>query len=239
MSGSAEPSKPESVRTLMTQSPFYPVLQSFIRPDAGIDVVGNEYESHVQIVSGTEIQGRCFIGRGTWLNNATVYQRTRIGRYCSMARGSALGAPSHPVSGLSTAVLFPSICELMGDYETEIGHDVWVGANATILSNVSIGTGAVIGAGAVVTKDVQPYAIMMGVPAREVRRRFDEETCHALLVSRWWEVPHERLIDLPMDDVREALKRVTAMRKASADIESAAIEHLEAWLGAPDAEPSV
>lgn len=74
-----------------------------------------------------------------------------------------------------------------------IGSDVWIGYEAAVLSGVTIGDGAIIGARAVVTKDVPPYTIVGGVPARHIRRRFDEETIARLMALRWWEWPYERI----------------------------------------------
>ena len=73
----------------------------------------------------------------------------------------------------------------------EIGNDVWIGSRATILEGVNIGDGVVVAAGAVVTKDVPPYAIVGGVPARIIRYRFDEETIQNLLKMKWWEKDQE------------------------------------------------
>ena len=69
----------------------------------------------------------------------------------------------------------------------EIGNDVWIGMNAMILSGVKIGDGAVVGAGSVVTKDVEPYAVVAGNPAREIRKRFDDQTISELLKANWWD----------------------------------------------------
>lgn len=77
-----------------------------------------------------------------------------------------------------------------------IGNDVWIGARAIILSGVTIGDGAVIGAGAVVPRDVPPYAVVAGNPARVLRFRFDDETIAALLALRWWDWPDERIAAL-------------------------------------------
>ena len=90
--------------------------------------------------------------------------------------------------------------------ETCIGNDVWIGDNVFIKRGVHIGDGAVIGASAVVAKDVPPYAIMAGVPARLLRYRFDEATCQRLLNTAWWRYPEEFLGTLPLRDVAATLK---------------------------------
>ena len=88
-----------------------------------------------------------------------------------------------------------------------IGHDVWIGHGATILAGVTVGTGAVVGAGAVVSRDVAPYEIVGGVPARVIKRRFNEAQAEALGRIAWWDWPHEALRrglpdfrDLAIDD---------------------------------------
>ena len=77
---------------------------------------------------------------------------------------------------------------------TYIDHDVWIGSYVGIIGGVHIGTGAVIGAGSIVTKDVPPYAVVAGCPARIIRYRFDEEKRKRLLESKWWEYDAEKLI---------------------------------------------
>src|SRR5690606_40549227 len=74
-----------------------------------------------------------------------------------------------------------------------VGSDVWIGAGSIVLDGISIGDGAIIAAGAVVNKDVPPYAIVGGVPARIIRYRFDEETRAALLEWRWWDLDNSKL----------------------------------------------
>ncbi|MGH8817844.1 MAG: CatB-related O-acetyltransferase [Achromobacter pestifer] len=86
-----------------------------------------------------------------------------------------------------------------------IGNDVWIGANVVIRSGVTVGDGAVCAAGAVVTRDVQPYSIVGGVPARPIRKRFDDETVNRLLAMRWWRYDATDLAGLPFHDVHAAL----------------------------------
>lgn len=74
-------------------------------------------------------------------------------------------------------------------HRTEIGNDVWIGTNAFIVAGVKIGDGAVVGAGAVVTKDVAPYAVVGGVPARVIRYRYSKEMIEAFLRIKWWDWP--------------------------------------------------
>ncbi len=76
-----------------------------------------------------------------------------------------------------------------------IGNDVWTGANAIIMPGVTVGDGAVVGAGAVVTKDVLPYSVVVGNPAREIKKRFDEKYVQKLLDIKWWNFPKRILAE--------------------------------------------
>lgn len=82
-----------------------------------------------------------------------------------------------------------------GDLNVDIGPDVWLGVNSVILAGVTIGPGAVIGAGAVVTRDVRPYSVVGGIPAKELKRRFDDDAINELLELRWWELPLGLLVE--------------------------------------------
>lgn len=94
------------------------------------------------------------------------------------------------------------------DYKTIIENDVWIGSNVVVLNGLHIGTGAIIGAGAVVTKDVPPYAIVVGNPARIIKYRFDKEMIKKLLKSKWWELEAEEMIGVNFDNVEEALDQI-------------------------------
>ena len=132
--------------------------------------------------------------------------RLVIGKYCSIACGAKflLNSANHTLRSLSTYP-FPIFYEAWGTPVSEvssawdnrgdivIGNDVWIGYEAVILSGVHIGDGAIIGARAVVTRDVEPYTIMGGVPARPIRKRYDEDTIQRLLALRWWDFPPEQM----------------------------------------------
>jgi len=140
------------------------------------------------------------IGRYSYPNRPIVHYwgapcSLRIGNYCSIAHGATfiLGG-EHPKKSLSTNTLLHQINPTnrwKGDIVIE--HDVWIGANATILSGVTIHTGAIVGAGAVVTKDVAPYAIVAGNPQQILRYRFEPRMVSRLLDSHWWESDPETL----------------------------------------------
>lgn len=126
-----------------------------------------------------------------------------IGSFCSIANNVSIGGAMHPMHWVSMSPVFykgrDSVKEKFSEHEREvnkktvIGHDVWIGKNALIKQGVNIGTGAVIGMGSVVTKDVVPYSIVAGNPAREIRKRFDDKTISRLLVTEWWEYSSEKL----------------------------------------------
>jgi virginiamycin A acetyltransferase len=128
----------------------------------------------------------------------------KVGKYCSIAEGViiVLGGEhktdwvtTYPfwVAGGEFAELqnFPAHSGTKGD--VIIGNDVWIGMNALILSGITIGDGAVIGAGSVVAKDVEPYTIVAGNPARPIRKRFDQKTAEKLLEIKWWDWDVARL----------------------------------------------
>lgn len=143
------------------------------------------------------------IGLYTHGNCFAVYafdQHTTVGRYCSIAHGVRVMNRNHPMDFRSTHAFFfnPELgrCkeDLVDFTPLEIGNDVWIGTNALIMPNVrKIGDGAVVAAGAVVNKDVPPYAVVVGNPARVVRFRFPENVIAQLQASRWWEKSIEDL----------------------------------------------
>jgi virginiamycin A acetyltransferase len=136
---------------------------------------------------GLYTHGACF---QPWV----VDRYTTIGRYSSIAHGARILNHNHPIGLKGTSGLFfnPALglCEdwLTPFNPLTIGNDVWIGANAVILPEVNtVGDGAVIGAGAVVSRDVPPYAVVLGNPARVVKYRFSKDVIARLLEEKWWE----------------------------------------------------
>lgn len=132
--------------------------------------------------------------------------KLKIGKFCSIACGAKFlfTSANHSLNSLSNYT-FPIFFEEWGldpknirdawdnKGDITIGNDVWIGYEAVILSGVTIGDGAIIGARALVTKDIPPYTIVGGVPARPIRKRFSDETIEKLLSLRWWEWSEEKI----------------------------------------------
>lgn len=134
------------------------------------------------------------------------HDRLIIGSFCSIACGAKFifNSANHSLSSLSTypfPIFFEEwdldVKDITKAWDNKgdivIGNDVWIGYEAVILSGVTIGDGAVIGTRAVVTKDVPPYTIVGGVPARPIRKRFSQERIDTLLELKWWDWPKERI----------------------------------------------
>lgn len=129
-----------------------------------------------------------------------------IGSFTSIANGVVIGGGEHPINWISTSPVFyagrDSINTKFSEFDrptpkrTIIGNDVWIGTRCIIKQGVKIGHGAIIGAGAVVTKDVEPYSIVAGVPAKHLRYRFSDDVISDLLDSKWWDLNDAKLSDL-------------------------------------------
>ncbi len=161
------------------------------------------YESPVA-VSNSFIKGNVRIGMYSYIGRESEVNNTQIGRYCSIAPKVIIGPFNHPIETFSTSpITFGnsgpfkfsdeaiSITEKFDTYSGKkgkviIGNDVWIGSNAIIMKGVTIGDGAIIAAGAIVTKNVEAYSIVGGVPADFIRFRFEKSVTTILTDTEWW-----------------------------------------------------
>lgn len=166
----------------------------------------NTYIDRFCNLHNVKISQYSYVGYGTSISHCD------IGKFCSIGPDVKIGLGKHPTNFVSTSPVFYSEMNPLGvnfvkgshflEYEkTIIGNDVWIGANAIIMDGVKVGDGAIIAAGAVVTKDVEPYAIVGGIPAKLLRYRFDREIIKELLIVKWWDWNYEKIND-NIDDFR-------------------------------------
>jgi acetyltransferase-like isoleucine patch superfamily enzyme len=148
--------------------------------------------------------GRASYGEPRVSVTPSGYERVRAGSFVSIGLDVVfLNGGDHRTDWITTFSL-RAVFDMPGAYkdgnpsnkgDIVIGNDVWIGSGARVLSGVTIGDGAVIGGYSVVAKDVRPYAIVVGNPAREVRRRFSDEQVDALLSIAWWDWPMEKILE--------------------------------------------
>ncbi|WP_298236462.1 CatB-related O-acetyltransferase [uncultured Azohydromonas sp.] len=176
------------------------------------------------VALGGKILMRGRIGAYTYIRgDGRLAGVKQIGRYCSFAPGVVAGDGPHPLDWLSThpfqwgdTLVLPRQVRLSTDFlapnnqkdRVVIGNDVWLGAGCIVLKGVTVGDGAVVAAGAVVTKDVPPYAVVGGVPARIIKYRFPEPIIERLKKLAWWNYEAESLLGVPFDNIEKAMDEV-------------------------------
>lgn len=176
-------------------------------------VINSNIHKTAKINSGATIVDST-IGRYTYTCYDDEIVNCEIGQFCSISDEVVIGGAEHPIDWVSTSPVFQNVkhsgpkrkfseFDFEGIKKTVIGNDVWIGRRAIIKAGVTVGDGAVIGSGSVVTKDVPPYAIVGGVPAKILKFRFDEETIKELIQSEWWNLTEEEL-ELVADKIRNA-----------------------------------
>jgi len=165
------------------------------------------FEGHNTIFSNCKVSDS-YIGEGSYISVNCNICGTKIGRYCSIADNVYIVLGKHPISDFIST--FPSFYYNTEDqinftfhkgaplyrseqyvneneqYNVVIGNDVWIGSHVIILGGITIGDGAVIAAGAVVSKNVEPYSVVGGIPAQKIKMRFNQETIDKLKSIKWW-----------------------------------------------------
>ena len=164
----------------------------------------NEIHSTVTIYRKSKVM-LSSIDAYSYIGNDSDVECADIGKFCSIADHCRIGMGGHKLNMLSTSPIFTEVVNgtktqwvdkdvhAAEEKRAVLGNDVWVGSHVLINSGVTIGDGAVIGAGAVVVKDVPPYAVVGGVPAKVIRYRFSDEIIAKLKELQWWNLPEKKL----------------------------------------------
>lgn len=192
------------------------------------------YESPIGFYDNLSIKDNIYIGAYTYFNSGRIRGLKKIGRYCSVAVGFSCGELNHPIDWLSTSSFqyygsrfswFNSeLSEITCKPDKEemskirkpapsIGNDVWIGANVTILRGVKIGNGSIVAAGSVVTKDVPPYAIVGGIPAKVLKYRFSEKIINSLLDLEWWNYDCASFKEIKFNAIESAIENLYKMKQ--------------------------
>lgn len=180
------------------------ILSKVIKKSQLPSVVDSKIHNSSKVEAGSSVSCST-MGRNSFCGYDCDIFHTDIGSFTSIASGVILGGARHPMEWLGMSPVFykgrDSIKTKFVEFElpppkrVTIGNDVWIGRNAIVLPGVSVCDGAVVGAGAVVTKDVPPYAVVAGNPARVIKYRFDEDTIESLLEMEWWYLSDDEISD--------------------------------------------
>lgn len=197
---------------------FMPIYAAYLNRRNSCQIEGDalvkrhcKFARHCVVGSKTYMN-KTEIGEGTYVGRYNELVSTKIGKFCCLASHIIVVNATHPIRDyVSFHPAFYSVRKQAGftfvsensfqefntidGYSCIIGNDVWIGENVTIISGVRIGDGAMIAAGAVVTKDVEPYSIVGGVPAKIIRKRFDDGDIDFLLRFQWWDKDEKWLKD--------------------------------------------
>ena len=150
--------------------------------------VNNTFQSsHYVIMKNSIVSPDSKIGDYTYIGYNCVITKSTIGRYCSIANNVSIGLGEHKIKRVSTSSLFYSKpYETLTEKECIIGNDVWLGQNVVIRRGVIVGDGAIVGANSFVNKNIKPFSIVAGSPAKFIAERFNTEQIALIRESEWW-----------------------------------------------------
>lgn len=204
-------------------------VHEVIRLSAGARIIDSRVLGPVYLNRLSQIGPDVTVGKYFGMNENCFVARATVGAFCAIGARTAINPFNHPIDWLSIHEFqyHPRSFDWVPEYNdfarlertpdmfrhVVIGNDVWTGHNVNILPGVSVGDGAIIGAGSVVTKDVPPYAIVVGAPAQVRRLRFDERTIERLLRLKWWDLELSELSGLPFRDIERCLDRIEEIRE--------------------------
>lgn len=155
------------------------------------------YEGENAVPEGCSFSGEIKLGFRTTLGISNMFfGNVIVGKYCQIGANVAFHATNHPTNHMTTYInerLFGGLKELKTQKGIEIGNDVWIGHSVIVLSGVKIGNGAIIGAGSIVTKDVSPYSIVVGNPAKFIKKRFPDHIIKEIEALQWWNLSDTEL----------------------------------------------
>ena len=195
------------------------IFAKFLQKIQPAALKGCKKSKHTYVGRGSNLIN-CSLGEHSYVGNYNSMTNVEIGKFVSIASFCSIGGDSHPLDSVSTAIVFyrkknvlkqKKLCNSNIEEEHKkvvIGNDVWIGEKVFIKEGIHIGDGAVIGAHSVVTHDVEPYSIVAGVPAKELRKRFSESQIKELLDLQWWDFDENRLARLSshMSDIDKFLE---------------------------------
>ena len=192
-------------------------------------------KSRLSSVKNSSIHSSSKIESGTLFVNSSMNKHsfcgydneiinTKIGSFCSIGNHVKIGGGEHPYSWVSTSPVFykgrDSVKAKFSEFDrdeirtTFIGNDVWIGQNSLIKQGINIGHGAIIGMGSVVTKDVEPYSIVAGVPAKKIKLRFSEDLISKLIKSKWWDLKEDEL-NKAAENIKNPIKFLESINKSN------------------------
>ncbi|QEE16014.1 CatB-related O-acetyltransferase [Promethearchaeum syntrophicum] len=203
---------------------FTTIKNSIIQKNSSVGdhskILNSYLDKSVHIGRYNHISG-CQIGKHSYTGQNAIIMGIKIGNFCSISWGVTIGPGEHDFSRVTThRFLYTDVDRLKPENEEwynrfekniEIGHDVWIGANSTILRGVSIGTGSIIGANSLVNKNIPPYAIVGGNPAKIIKYRFSDENIQELIKIKWWNLP-DRIIKLNFETFNSKITQDTIQK---------------------------